>query len=261
MTFGSLFSGIGGIDLGLERAGMVCKWQVEINIFCQMILTKHWPGVPKHADIKEVGGYNLEKVDLIAGGFPCQPYSKAGKRRGKDDDRYLWPEMLRVIRELKPTWVFCENVTGLLSINEGWVIEEVLSDLESESYETMPPFIIPACGVDADHKRDRLWILAYSHNGEHIKSVRRGNQAPDKIQKINKKEHSSTGRSSRTSTVRKASNGYTDEESCRSWITEPELGRVVDGIPNQMDRLKSLGNAVVPQVVELIGRAIIDNNR
>ena len=99
-TFGSLFSGIGGMDLGLERAGMVCRWQVEINTFCQMILTKHWPDVPKYADIRTVGGSNLEKVDLVAGSFPCQPYSIAGKRRGKEDDRYLWDEMLRIIREV-----------------------------------------------------------------------------------------------------------------------------------------------------------------
>lgn len=102
ITFGSLFSGIGGFDLGLERAGMVCKWQVENNEFCQKVLTKHWPNVSRFGDIKNVTKEQLEPVDLICGGFPCQPFSQAGKQRGKADDRYLWPEMLRVIRELKP---------------------------------------------------------------------------------------------------------------------------------------------------------------
>ncbi len=129
-TFGSLFAGIGGLDLGLERAGMTCSWQVENHPFCQKILHKHWPNVPKFEDVRHVGRWNLEPVDLIAGGFPCQPHSVAGKRRGAADDRNLWPEMYRIIRELRPPWVLAENVPGI----KGTILNSCLSDLESEGY-------------------------------------------------------------------------------------------------------------------------------
>jgi len=168
LTFGSLFAGIGGFDLGLERAGMACKWQVEIDDYCQKILTKHWPDVPKFRDIKKVGRNELETVDVICGGFPCQPFSVAGKREGRNDNRYLWPEMLRIITELQPRWVIAENVPGLFSISEGMVFEQVCIDLEYQNYEVWP-FSIPACGVDAPHKRERAWILAA--NSEYLRSA------------------------------------------------------------------------------------------
>src|ERR1044071_2209829 len=113
MKFGELFAGFGGIGLGLEQAGMVCRWQVESDPFCQKVLTKHWPNVPKFNDVREVGKHNLESVDLICGGFPCQPYSVCGKGLGASDDRFLWPEMLRVVSELNPEWVVGDNVSGI----------------------------------------------------------------------------------------------------------------------------------------------------
>src|SRR3990167_9267321 len=161
LTHGSLFSGIGGFDLGFERAGFTTLWQVEIDPYCQAVLAKHFPKATRYTDVRECGVNNLASVDVISGGFPCQPFSVAGKRGGTADDRYLWPEMLRVISALRPTWVVAENVYGLLTLESGLVFESVLSDLESEGYGCQA-FIIPACAVDAPHRRDRVWIVAHT---------------------------------------------------------------------------------------------------
>jgi len=157
LTFGSLFAGIGGIDLGLERAEMTCKWQVEIDDYCQRVLNKHWPDVEKFRNVREVGKHNLKPVDVIAGGFPCQPHSVAGKRKGAADDRNLWPEYLRIVKELRPTWVLGENVPGIRTT----YLDTVLSDLESEGYATRT-FNIPAVAFDAQHLRYRIFVVAYS---------------------------------------------------------------------------------------------------
>src|SRR4030042_1871441 len=138
-TFGSLFAGIGGIDLGFERVGMICKWQVEIDDFCNKVLEKHWPDVRRYRDVRDVGKQNLEPVDLICGGFPCQPHSLAGKRKGKDDERNLWPEYLRIVRELRPAWVLGENVPGIRTT----ILDDILDDLEGLGYATRT-FDIPA---------------------------------------------------------------------------------------------------------------------
>src|SRR5574343_393433 len=162
LTFGSLFAGIGGFDLGLERAGMVCKWQVEIDEFCRRVLTKHWSDVPKFGDIRDCGKHNLEAVDVICGGPPCQPASIAGKRRGEEDDRWLWPEAIRIVGELHPTWCVFENPPGIITLLGGMVFEKTLTMLESEGYEIVPPLVIPACAIGAAHRRDRVFILAYA---------------------------------------------------------------------------------------------------
>jgi DNA (cytosine-5)-methyltransferase 1 len=161
LTFGSLFAGIGGFDLGLERAGMECKWQVEIDDFCNRVLEKHWPHVKRYRDVREVGKHNLEPVDLICGGFPCQPFSVAGKRDRTSDDRHLWPEVRRVVQEVHPRWFVGENVPG---IDDGYemVLDQVCADLESIGYAVAPPLEIPACAVDADHLRFRVFIIANS---------------------------------------------------------------------------------------------------
>ena len=151
-----LFSGIGGFSLGLERAGMKTIAFCEIEEFTRKVLHKHWPNVPIFEDIRKLHGSDItEPVDLICGGYPCQPFSCAGKRQGQADDRHLWPEMFRLIREIRPNWVIAENVAG--HVNMG--LDSVLSDLESEGYETTT-FIIPACAVNAPHRRDRVWIIA-----------------------------------------------------------------------------------------------------
>ena len=163
LTVGSLFSGIGGFDLALERCGMQVKWQVENDEYCNKVLNKHWPKVRRWNDVKTFPPDDETDwtVDVIVGGFPCQPFSQAGKRCGTEDNRYLWPAMLRIISTIKPSWVIAENVRGILSINEGLVFKQVLTDLENEGYEVQP-FIIPACAVNAPHRRDRVWIVAHS---------------------------------------------------------------------------------------------------
>ena len=158
----SLFSGIGGLDLAAEMAGMVTVGQCEWADYPTRVLERHWPDVPRWRDIRTLTRESfyertgLRTVDVISGGFPCQPFSVAGKRRGAEDDRYLWPEMLRVIRELRPRWVVGENVAGIVNM----ALDTVLSDLENEGYEGRA-LLIPACGIDAPHRRERCVILAY----------------------------------------------------------------------------------------------------
>jgi DNA (cytosine-5)-methyltransferase 1 len=164
MTHGSLFSGIGGFDLAAEWMGWENKFHCEWNEFGQKVLHYYWPNAELFTDItKSDFTKYANKIDVLTGGFPCQPYSQAGKRLGKEDDRHLWPEMLRAIREVKPSWVVGENVRGLISWNGGMVFDEVQADLEAEGYEVQP-FLLPACGVNAPHRRDRIWFVAYSNN-------------------------------------------------------------------------------------------------
>ena len=165
-----LFSGIGGFSLGLERAGMTTVAFCEIEEFQRKILKKHWPDVPIHHDIRQLKTWGWERgsIDVICGGYPCQPFSTAGKRRGREDDRHLWPEYLRLIRELHPRWVIGENVAGHISMG----LDEMLSDLENEGYTTQT-FVIPACAVDALHRRDRIWIVAHA-NSERLQISARG---------------------------------------------------------------------------------------
>lgn len=178
-----LFEGIGGFSIAAKQMGWETIAWCEINPFCQNVLKHHYPNATPHHDIKQTDFtiYRGE-CDIITGGFPCQPYSTAGKRLGKEDERHLWPEMLRAIREVAPRWVVGENVRGLLSWNGGLVFDEVQTDLEACGYEVWP-FILPACGVNAPHRRDRIWFVAYSascstgspgSSGE-LKSNRRNN--------------------------------------------------------------------------------------
>ena len=155
-----LFSGIGGFSLGLERAGMETVAFCEYDEKCRQVLKKHWPEVPQYNDVRTLTAEKLKNdgitnVDVLTGGYPCQPFSLAGVRKGEDDDRHLWPEVKRLIQELKPTWVCCENVAGHISMG----LDSVLADLETEGYQSQV-FVIPACAVGAHHRRDRVWILA-----------------------------------------------------------------------------------------------------
>lgn len=262
LTFGSLFTGIGGLDLGFERAGMRCLWQSEVNPYCIEILKKNWPSVLQLGDI---GTLRFPPyVDLICGGFPCQPYSQAGRREGEKDKRNLWPSMFRVIREVKPRWVVGENVPGLLNFA---YFKKICCDLEGEGYEVLP-LEFPAAAVGAPHIRYRLFIMAHTYStgreeqrgafsvsAAHFASERGSDVIP--YPNCNNKQRGSSavqvGGTRSTSKIEK--NGYAYGTQ---WEIEPSVGRVADGIPHRVDRLKALGNAVVPQVAEWIGRIIVN---
>ena len=160
-----LFSGIGGFSHGLDKVGFKTVAFCEMDEYCKLVLQKHWKGVKIYNDVKELKGEEIIKehgtIDIVVGGFPCQPFSIAGARKGTDDNRHLWPEMFRIIKELKPRWVIGENVRGIVSIQNGMVFENVCTDLEGEGYEVRA-FNIPAAGVGAPHKRERVWIVANS---------------------------------------------------------------------------------------------------
>lgn len=166
MTHASLFSGIGGFDLAAEWMGWNNVFNCEINPFCRKVLAYHFPNAKQYEDIKAVD-FTIYRghVDVLTGGFPCQPFSLAGKRRGTEDNRYLWGEMLRAIKEIEPRWVVGENVLGIVSWSDGMVFEQVQSDLEDAGYEVQP-YIIPACAVDAPHRRDRVWFVAHRRDVE-----------------------------------------------------------------------------------------------
>src|ERR1035437_6652326 len=166
MTHGSFFTGIAGFDLAAEWAGIENVFQVELDKFCQKVLTKRFPNTKKYLDIKEFDGTEYRgKIDIISGGFPCQPFSVAGQQKGTDDERHLFPEMLRVVSEIQPSWVIAENVYGLLNIQNGMVFEQVCASLENLGYEVQT-FCIPALSVNAPHKRNRIWIIANNVHGD-----------------------------------------------------------------------------------------------
>jgi DNA (cytosine-5)-methyltransferase 1 len=235
LSHGSLFSGIGGFDLAAKWLGWKNIFQVEIDDWCRKILAKNFPETKRFVDIKDFIGYEYANtIDVISGGFPCQPFSFAGKRRGKKDDRYLWPEMLRVIATIKPTYVVCENVSGIISLE----LDNVLSDLEAEGYIT-ETFIIPACAVNAPHRRDRVWIIAYTNS-------ERQKRRKQELQAAQEKGFNKTHLHSEP--LRFHFN--------RNYLPTPRICRAADGLPNRMDRLKGLGNAIVPQVAYEIFKAI-----
>ena len=162
MTHGSLFSGIGGFDLAAEWAGWTNVFHCELDPFCQTILKHHFPNEKSYSNIKETDFSEWNgRIDVLSGGFPCQPFSVAGKRRGTADDRYLWPEMLRAIREIRPRWIVGENVYGIINWSSGLVFQQVCADLEAENY-TVQPYILPAAGINAPHQRYRTWFIAHA---------------------------------------------------------------------------------------------------
>lgn len=162
----SLFSGIGGFDLAAEWMGWENVFHCEINPFCQKVLKYYWPNAKSYEDIKQADfSVYRGKINILTGGFPCQPYSLAGKRKGTEDERHLWPEMLRAIREIQPRWIVGENVFGIVNWSDGLVFEEVQANLEAEGYKVQP-FILPACAVDAPHRRDRTWFVAHKDSNK-----------------------------------------------------------------------------------------------
>jgi len=215
-----LFSGLGGFSLGLERTGnFETVAFCEIDKFCTLILQKHWKGVKIYNDVKEITKEKfitdgIQLPDIITGGFPCQPFSVAGKQKGTSDDRHLWPEMFRIIQEFTPRWVVGENVKGITNIQDGMVFETVCTDLEGEGYEVRT-FNIPAAGVGAPHRRERMWIVAHAKRFNEIEPIGRSNETQRRIQEEHRQDDSSTRESSRTSSVRQSDNGHEDMENAR----------------------------------------------
>jgi len=235
----SLFTGIGGFDYAAEQVGWNNVFQVENNGWCQNLLTRRFPDTDKYYDINLFDAKKYKgTIDVLSGGFPCQPSSHAGKREGKDDDRYLWDEMLRVIRECQPGFVVGENVAGLLTMDDGKLIDEIFDSLEGENYK-WEAFVIPACAVGAPHRRDRIWIVAYS-NSKRLEGCKRWSKnGPLEANKF--------------------SSFYGEWDR----LPKPTIRRGDDGFSQRMDRLKGLGNAIVPDIaIELFRNIdlIIKNN-
>lgn len=268
LTHLDLFSGIGGFALAAKWNGYRTVAFCDNEPYAQAVLKKHWPDVPCHKDIREIRGDLYAGVTLLTGGFPCQPFSVAGKQRGKGDDRYLWPEMLRVIREARPAWIIGENVAGIVNM----ALDQVHTDLEAEGYE-VESLIIPACAVDAWHRRDRVWILAHSARigrrgrdygneaGNHGALQASGSCAA-KEQPILADSISQRGCSGNTEGEHAEDVGqspghpWNHHGGVATWLPEPDVGRVANGVSNRVAKLRGLGNAIVPQVAAEIIRNI-----
>lgn len=262
MTHASLFSGIGGFDLAAEWAGWTNAFNCEIDPFCQRILKYHFPHAEQYGDIKTADFTVWRgRIDVLTGGFPCQPFSLAGKRKGTEDDRYLWPEMLRVIRTVRPRWVVGENVLGIVNWSQGMVFEQVCADLEAEGYEVQS-FVIPACGVGAPHQRYRVWFVAhhaaaYGSNAGVEAMQERGNG-------VYADRDAADTESQRLPVPWKSRNrraGFENRHIIPDWWNFPTQSPVCsrnDGVPDGLDgitfpswriqSIKGFGNAIVPQV-------------
>lgn len=289
-----LFSGIGGFSLAVNKV-----WPGAEHIFCEIgtfprkILRKHWPGAKIYEDIRDLNGKEIGTIDILSAGVPCQPASIAGKRRGTKDDRWLWPESLRILRETKPTWAIFENPYGILTLEKGLVFEGLLLEMEGEGY-AVQSYIIPACAVGAPHKRDRVWIVAHASNSGTEKVCQRekstyevvangdnvsdpagiGRKGKCRERKEGTSEHCKTSSDSNIEGLQGTTQGKFGSvqekngkyegcpfnggvaEAWRKWPTQsPVCGRN-DGIPNRIHRLRALGNAIVPQVAEELFRHI-----
>ena len=262
-TVGSLFSGIGGLDLGFERAGMRVVWQSEIDPYACKVLKKHWPEVVNHGDIKQIDWGTVEPVDIICGGYPCQPFSTAGKRRGTDDPRHLWPWVRTAISELRPQYAILENVRGHLTMGG----LQVIGELAEIGYDAEWR-VVSAAGVGAPHRRDRIIIVAYP-NDTGSRTSKRGVDSNESQEIEERRDIAQFRVSGCSQDVANTSSkrlqrpiwSFAERDGTRFtdgswWETEPDVGRVADGIPHRVDRLRGLGNAVVPQVAEYIGRLI-----
>ena len=313
-----LCSGIGGFALGFEWAGlsrpvMFC----DIEPWSRKILAKHWPDVPIEEDVKVLANEpeRIPECSILTAGYPCQPFSQAGKRRGAEDDRHIWPYIREIVAQKRPAWCVFENVYGHVSMG----LDQVLLDMEADGYATRP-FIVPACGVDASHRRDRVWIVGYSDSQQwratkedrgldldrSVLDQRQGREETDTAKRSGgnvahtRREHGSEGnateldkeqtewasRTIHSQSSRERQSDVADTNSIRQkwrtkeqvsgvsdregkplrsgapignvWATEPSVGRVAHGIPRRVDRLKGLGNAIVPQIAMQIGLTIKD---
>jgi DNA (cytosine-5)-methyltransferase 1 len=243
ITHGSLFTGAGGFDIAAQELGWNNTFQVEINEFANINLQKNFTDVNKYSDIKQFSGNDWAgAIDVISGGFPCQPFSLAGNKQGKNDNRFLWPEMYRVIREVSPVYVVAENVPGLLTNEGGVVFEQIYFQLEAAGYEVLP-FNIPALAKNANHRRERIWIVAYSANAHR--------------QRLSKTPfHNGSTFTGKSKTVKELTTLEFIETYGRR--AEPGAGGVVDGLPITLDenRIHLMGNAIVWQIAHEIFKVI-----
>ena len=265
LTHISLFTGIGGIDLAAEAAGFETIAQVERDNYCRRVLARHWPGVPRFDDVRAVtadalGSAGVGRPTLVSGGFPCQPFSCAGKRRGADDDRFLWPEMCRIVSELRPTWVLGENVAGFV----GMALDDCASDLERLGY-AVRAFVVPAAGVGAPHQRARCFIVANSArellDGGGQTRGRRAEPSDGRADVADADEPRPQGHGrlcERPGKLPSWAGSRADEDE---WLARAGVCRVSHGVPNRVHRLRALGNAVVPAQVYPFVQAIADIER
>jgi len=261
MKHASFFSGFGGFDLAAEWMGWENVLHCEKNTFCRKILSYYWPNAISYEDIKKTDFIIYRgSIDILTGGFPCQPYSTAGKRLGSEDERHLWPQKLRGIREIQPPWVVGENVRGLTNWNGGLVFDEIQADLEAIGYE-VTPFILPACAVNAPHRRERVWFIAYSAGFRRLRDI--------SAREILQREEPARRK--------------IGASPCKVWIntsipipgfekfpTQPAVCGGNDGLPSELDgiaisdwikeSLKGFGNAIVPQEALQIFKAIEQYN-
>jgi DNA (cytosine-5)-methyltransferase 1 len=257
MRHGSLFSGIGGFDLASEWMGWDNVFHCEWNPFGQKVLNYYWPNAITYHDITKTD-FTIHRgsIDILTGGFPCQPYSTAGKRLGKEDDRHLWPEMLRAIREIQPTYIVGENVRGLVNWNGGLVFDEVQSDLEAEGYE-VTPFLLPAASVNAPHRRDRIWFIAFN--------VKYSNRIGQKW-----RGYETNGKTTIWDFSSKSNARINKRNSWQNFPTKSPICYGNNGLSHRLDgitfskwrneSIKAGGNAIVPQVAYQIFKAISQNN-
>ena len=233
LTVGSLFSGIGGLDLGLERAGMNVIWQSEIDPYACKVLAKHWPGVPNHGNIKEIDWSTVVRPDVICSGYPCQPFSTAGKRQGENDPKHLWPWVREAISQLRPRYAVLENVRGHLTLGGTTVIGELAAIGYDAEWR-----VVSATSVGGLHKRERIIIVAYP-------------------QVFNVEKQKMVASTKRRSPLQPRG-VWGASVPAPHWPTnEPRMDRMANGVSDWVDRARGLGNAVVPQVAEVIGRLVM----
>jgi DNA (cytosine-5)-methyltransferase 1 len=260
-----LFSGIGGFSLGLESTGYFeTIGFVEKDEFCQKVLKKNFNNIPIESEVRNVKG-DRYKADIITGGFPCQPFSVAGKRRGTEDDRYLWDETIRVIRECKPRWFIGENVEGIINISEGKVLQQIQKDLEAEGFEVQC-VVIPASGIGAWHQRKRVWIIGYNLSNSNSRNVETRREGQRGVCKESKGQRSSSNATSFRKTLSNSNSrlsiGENKEVQQTWWEAQSKLCRTPNGISYELDkdrknRIKSLGNSIVPLIARELGLAIM----
>ena len=281
MTHAPLFLGIGGFDLAAEWMGWKNVFHCEFDPFCQKVLAHHFPNSKLYNDVRTMDATKYRgRIDVLSGGFPCQPFSVAGQRKGTDDERHLWPAMLRIIREIQPRYVLGENVRGLLNWSDGLVFEQVCVDLENAGYE-VTPYILPACAVNAPHRRDRVWFVAYSNHfrtctrlGEVQGADGELPQRDDDAQPCNASSRNaadtvSIGGDEDVRRADRESNEPNQNGAGTDWQDFPTVSPICgpdDGISRRMDgitfprwrseSIKGYGNAIVPQVAHQIFNSI-----